>query len=54
MNKNRKMVIVLLFAFVVAFLLQAVLYRTESKNIPVARNQCYLNTENVTRFSYKW
>lgn len=34
MNKNRKMVIVLLYAF----LFQAVLYRTESKNIPVTRN----------------
>lgn len=38
MNKNRKMVIVFLFALFYAFLLQAVLYRTESKNIPVARN----------------
>ena len=36
MNKNRKMVIVLLLLY--AFLFQAVLYRTESKNIPVTRN----------------
>ena len=36
-----------------AFLLQAVLYRTEIEEYSSGKEQCYLNTENVTRFSYK-
>ena len=46
------MVIVFAVCFCCAFLSQAVLYRTESKNIQVTGTML-LNTENVTRFSYK-
>ena len=35
------------------YLLQAVLYRTESKDYSSDKEECYLNTENVTHFSYK-
>ena len=53
MNKNRKMVIVLLFAFVVCFSLAGCTLQDRIEEYSSDKEQCYLNTENVTRFSYK-
>ena len=53
MNKNRKMVIVLLFAFVVCFSLSGCTLQDRIEEYSSDKEQCYLNTENVTRFSYK-
>lgn len=53
MNKNRKMVIVLLFAFVVCFSLSGCTLQDRIEEYSSGKEQCYLNTENVTRFSYK-
>lgn len=53
MNKNRKMVIVLLFAFVVCFSLAGCTLQDRIEEYSSGKEQCYLNTENVTRFSYK-
>ena len=53
MNKNRKMVIVLLFAFVVCFSLSGCTLQDRIEEYSSDKEQCYLNTENVTRCSYK-
>ena len=53
MNKNRKMVIVLLFAFVVCFSLSGCTLQDRIEEYSSDKEQCYLNTENVTCFSYK-
>ena len=53
MNKNRKMVIVLLYAFVVCFSLSGCTLQDRIEEYSSDKEQCYLNTENVTRFSYK-
>ena len=53
MNKNRKMVIVLLFAFVVCFSLAGCSLQEKIKEYSSDKEQCYLNAENVTQFSYK-
>ena len=49
MNKNRKMVIVLLFAFVVCFSLAGCTLQDRIEEYSSDKEQCYLNTENVTR-----
>ena len=53
MNKNRKMVIVFLFAFVLCFSLVGCTLQDRIEEYSSGKEQCYLNTENVTRFSYK-
>ena len=53
MNKNRKMVIVFLFAFVLCFSLAGCTLQDRIEEYSSGKEQCYLNTENVTRFSYK-
>ena len=53
MNKNRKMFIVLLFAFVVCFSLVGCSLQDKIEEYSSDKEQCYLNTENVTQFSYK-
>ena len=53
MNKNRKMVIVFLFAFVLCFSLAGCTLKDRIEEYSSGKEQCYLNTENVTRFSYK-
>ena len=53
MNKNRKMVIVLLFAFILCFSLAGCTLQDKIEEYSSGKEQCYLNTENVTRFSYK-
>lgn len=53
MNKNRKMVIVLLFAFILCFSLAGCTLQDRIEEYSSGKEQCYLNTENVTRFSYK-
>ena len=52
MNKNRKM-IVLLFAFVVCFSFMGCSLQDKIGEYSSDKEQCYLNTENVTQFSYK-
>ena len=47
------MVIVLLFAFVVCFSLSGCTLQDRIEEYSSDKEQCYLNTENVTRFSYK-
>ena len=51
MNKNRKTVIVLLF--VLCFSLAGCTLQDRIEEYSSGKEQCYLNTENVTRFSYK-
>ena len=53
MNKNRKMVIVFLFASVLCFSLAGCTLQDRIEEYSSGKEQCYLNTENVTRFSYK-
>lgn len=53
MNKNRKMVIVLLFAFVVCFSLAGCSLQEKIKEYSSDKEQCYLDAENVTQFSFK-
>ena len=53
MNKNRKTVIVLLFVFVLCFSLAGCTLQDRIEEYSSGKEQCYLNTENVTRFSYK-
>ena len=51
MNRNRKMM-VLLFAFVVCFSLAGCSLQDKIEEYSSGKEQCYLNTENVTQFSY--
>ncbi len=53
MNKNRKMFIVVLFAFVVCFSLAGCSLQEKIKEYSSDKEQCYLNAENVTQFSFK-
>lgn len=53
MDKRRKMMIVLLFAFVVCFSLEGCSLQEKIEEYSSDKEQCYLNTENVTQFSYK-
>lgn len=53
MNKNSKMLIVLLFAFAVCFSFTGCSLQDKIKEYSNDKEQCYLNTENVTQFSYK-
>ena len=53
MNKNRKMVIVLLFAFVVCFSLAGCSLQEKIREYSSDKEQCYLDAENVTQFSFK-
>ena len=47
------MVIVFLFAFVLCFSLAGCTLQDRIEEYSSGKEQCYLNTENVTRFSYK-
>lgn len=51
MNKNRKMVIVLLFAFILCFSLAGCTLQDRIEEYSSGKEQCYLNTENVTRLT---
>lgn len=53
MNKSRKMMIALLSAFVVCFSLAGCSLQNKIEEYSSSKEQCYLNTENVTQFSYK-
>ena len=53
MNKNRKIFIVLLFAFVVCFSLAGCSLQEKIKEYSSDKEQCCLNAENVTQFSFK-
>lgn len=53
MNKSRKMMIVLLLTFVVCFSLVGCSLQEKTDDYSSGKERCYLNTENVTQFSYK-
>ena len=53
MNKSRKMMIVLLLTFVVCFSLAGCSLQGKIEEYSSDKERCYLNTENVTQFSYK-
>lgn len=53
MNKKRKMFIVVLFAFVVCFSLAGCSLQEKIKEYSSDKEQCYLDAENVTQFSFK-
>ena len=52
MNKSRKMMMALLFSFVICFSLAGCSLQDKIKEYSSDKEQCYLNTENVTQFSY--
>ena len=53
MNKNKKIIILLLFTFIVCVALAGCTLQDRIEEYSSDKDQCYLNTENVTRFSYK-
>ena len=53
MNKKKKIIIFLLFTFIVCVALAGCSLRDRIEEYSSDKEQCYLNTENVTRFSYK-
>lgn len=53
MNKCRKMLIAVLLAFAVCFSLSGCSLQDKIEEYSSNKEQCYLNTENVTQFSYK-
>lgn len=53
MNKNKKIIIFLLFTFIVCVALAGCTLQDRIEEYSNDKEQCYLNTENVTRFSYK-
>lgn len=53
MNKSREMVMTLLIAFIVCFSLAGCSLQDKIEEYSSDKEQCYLNTEDVTQFSYK-
>ncbi len=53
MNKSRKMMMALLFAFVICFSFAGCSLQDKIKEYSSDKEQCYLNAEDVTQFSYK-
>ena len=53
MNKNKKIVIFLLFTFIVCVALAGCSLQDRIEEYSSDKEQCYLNAESVTRFSYK-
>lgn len=53
MNKSKKIMILLLFTFIVCVALAGCTLQDKIEEYSSDKEQCYLNTENVTRFSYK-
>lgn len=53
MNKSKKIMLLLLFTFIVCVALAGCTLQDRIEEYSSDKEQCYLNTENVTRFSYK-
>ena len=53
MNKSRKMMMALLFAFVICFSFAGCSLQDKIKEYSSDKEQCYLNAEDVTQFSCK-
>lgn len=53
MNKNKKIIIFLLFTFIVCVALAGCSLQDRIEEYSSDKEQCYLNAESVTRFSYK-
>ena len=52
MNKSKKIMLLLLFTFIVCVALAGCTLQDRIEEYSSDKEQCYLNTENVTRFSY--
>lgn len=53
MNKSKKIMLLLLFTFIVCVALAGCTLQDRIEEYSSDKEQCYLNTENVTHFSYK-